>query len=129
MTTTYTGTLGGMIMLGVGAGPLSPSGTASVMGSLPREHTGVGSATNGAFLQIGGALGVAVIGSLLATRYQDHVTAAVAPFRDQRDGRERAPPSGRGPALGVSASALTADRSGVSSASGPAAALRRSQAR
>jgi MFS family permease len=28
---------------------------------------------------LGGALGVAVIGSLLSTRYQDHVTAAVAP--------------------------------------------------
>jgi hypothetical protein len=27
-----------------------------------------------------GALGVAVIGSLLSTRYQDHITAAVAPY-------------------------------------------------
>jgi len=80
VTTTYLGTLPGMIMLGVGAGLVIPSGTASVMGSLPRQHTGVGSATNGAFLQIGGALGVAVIGSLLATRYQDHVTAAVSPY-------------------------------------------------
>jgi EmrB/QacA subfamily drug resistance transporter len=80
VTSTYTGTLAGMILLGLGAGLVIPSGTASVMGSLPREHTGVGSATNGAFLQIGGALGVAVIGSLLATRYQDHVTAALAPY-------------------------------------------------
>jgi len=80
VTTTYTGTLAGMILLGLGAGLVIPSATASVMGSLPREHTGVGSATNGAFLQIGGALGVAVIGSLLATRYQDHVGAAVAPY-------------------------------------------------
>ncbi len=80
VTTTYTGTVAGMILLGVGAGLVIPSGTASVMGSLPRQHTGIGSATNGAFLQIGGALGVAVIGSLLATRYQDHVTAAVAPY-------------------------------------------------
>jgi EmrB/QacA subfamily drug resistance transporter len=80
VTTTYTGTLAGMILLGVGAGLVLPTGTASVMGSLPREHTGIGSATNGAFLQIGGALGVAVIGSLLATRYQDHVTAALVPY-------------------------------------------------
>jgi EmrB/QacA subfamily drug resistance transporter len=80
VTTTYTGTLAGMILLGLGAGLVIPSGTASVMGSLPREHTGVGSATNGAFLQIGGALGVAVIGSMLATRYQDHVTTALAPY-------------------------------------------------
>jgi EmrB/QacA subfamily drug resistance transporter len=80
VTTIYTGTLAGMILLGLGAGLVIPSGTASVMGSLPREHTGVGSATNGAFLQIGGALGVAVIGSLLATRYQGHVTTALAPY-------------------------------------------------
>jgi EmrB/QacA subfamily drug resistance transporter len=80
VATTYLGTLPGMIMLGVGAGLVIPSGTASVMGSLPQEHTGVGSATNGAVLQIGGALGVAVIGSLLSTRYQDHITAAVAPY-------------------------------------------------
>ena len=80
VTTTYAGTLAGMVLLGVGAGLVIPSGTASVMGSLPREHTGVGSATNGTFLQVGGALGVAVIGSLLATRYSGHVTAAVAPF-------------------------------------------------
>ena len=75
---TYASTLPGMILMGIGAGLVIPSGTASVMGSLPREHTGVGSATNGAFLQIGGALGVAVIGSLLTTRYTGRVTAALA---------------------------------------------------
>jgi EmrB/QacA subfamily drug resistance transporter len=81
VTSTYLGTLPGMIMLGIGAGLAIPSATASVMGSLPQEHTGVGSATNGAFLQVGGALGVAVIGSLLATRYQDTMTASLAPYR------------------------------------------------
>jgi hypothetical protein len=78
VASTYTGTLPGMILLGIGAGLVIPSGTASVMGSLPRAHTGVGSATNGTFLQVGGALGVAVLGSLLVTRYQDDVTAALA---------------------------------------------------
>ena len=72
--TTYTGVLPGMILLGIGAGLTIPSATESVMGSLPGGHTGVGSATNGAFLQIGGALGVAVIGSLLNTRYQGRMT-------------------------------------------------------
>ena len=76
--TTYAGILPGMILLGVGAGLTIPSATESVMGSLPGGHTGVGSATNGAFLQVGGALGVAVIGSLLNTRYQDTMTGALA---------------------------------------------------
>jgi EmrB/QacA subfamily drug resistance transporter len=78
--TTYAGVLPGMILLGVGAGLAIPSATESVMGSLPGGHTGVGSATNGAFLQVGGALGVAVIGSLLNTRYQDQITGPLVPY-------------------------------------------------
>jgi EmrB/QacA subfamily drug resistance transporter len=78
--TSYTGVLPGLIMLGVGAGLAIPSATESVMGSLPPAHTGVGSGTNGAFLQVGGALGVAVIGSLLNTRYQDTITGTLAPY-------------------------------------------------
>ncbi len=80
VTSTYASTVVGMVLLGVGAGLVIPGGTASVMSSLPREHTGVGSATNGAFLQIGGAMGVAVIGSLLSSRYQDKMTSALAPY-------------------------------------------------
>ena len=79
VTTGYGGVVLGMTLVGVGAGLVIPSATASVMGSLPQEHTGVGSATNGTFLQTGGALGVAVIGSLLSSRYQDRVTTALAP--------------------------------------------------
>jgi len=78
--TTYLGILPGMVLLGVGVGLAIPSATESVMGSLPGGDTGVGAATNGAFLQVGGALGVAVIGSLLNTRYQDKMTSALAPY-------------------------------------------------
>ena len=80
VNSTYVGILPGTIMLGVGAGLAIPCTTALVMGSLPRGDTGVGSATNGTFMQVGGALGVAVIGSLLATRYQDRMTSALAPY-------------------------------------------------
>jgi hypothetical protein len=38
----------------------------------------MGSATNAAALQVGGALGVAVIGSVMSTRYQDQMSAALA---------------------------------------------------
>jgi EmrB/QacA subfamily drug resistance transporter len=80
VSTGYAGIVAGMIMLGVGAGLVIPAATASVMGSVPSQHTGIGSATNGAVLQVGGALGVAIIGSLLNTRYQEKITAAVAPY-------------------------------------------------
>lgn len=79
-SSTYTTILPGMILLGVGAGLAIPAATESVMGSLPSGDTGVGAATNGAFLQTGGALGVAIIGSLLNTRYTDNITGTLAPY-------------------------------------------------
>jgi EmrB/QacA subfamily drug resistance transporter len=100
--TTYTDILPGLILLGIGAGLAIPATTESVMGSLPSGHTGVGSATNGAFLQTGGALGVAVIGSLLNTRYQDMMTASLAPFHVPQAAMEQILGS-IGGALGVAA--------------------------
>ena len=79
--TTYTGTLAGMILIGIGTGMVLPSATESVMGSLPSGDTGVGSATNSTFMQIGGALGVAVIGSLLTTRFQGRMRPPLAHLR------------------------------------------------
>lgn len=70
----------GVVLLGVGAGLVIPAATESVMGSLPSGDLGVGSATNGTFLQVGGALGVAVIGSLLTTRYAGEISAGLAPY-------------------------------------------------
>jgi len=80
VTTTYGGIVLGMVLLGVGAALVIPSVTAGVMGSLPEEHTGVGAATNGAFLQVGGAIGVAVLGSQLSTRYQGQMMTSLAPI-------------------------------------------------
>jgi EmrB/QacA subfamily drug resistance transporter len=79
-STGYGGIVAGMALLGVGAGLVIPSVTGSVMSSLPGEHTGVGGGTNGTFIQTGGALGVAVIGSLLSNRYDDRLTSALAPY-------------------------------------------------
>ena len=80
VTWTYTDTLPGLIMTGIGAALVMPVVSGSVMGSLPRGDLGVGSATNGVSIQVGGALGVAVVGSLLSTRYQDQMTTALAPY-------------------------------------------------
>src|SRR5205823_4080776 len=52
--------------------------TDSIMGSLPREKAGVGSAVNDTTRQVGGALGVAVIGSVVASVYSANI-ASVAP--------------------------------------------------
>jgi EmrB/QacA subfamily drug resistance transporter len=47
--------------------------TASIMSSVPLGRAGVGSATNDTTRELGGALGVAVLGSLLASRYTSAV--------------------------------------------------------
>lgn len=52
---------------------MAPS-TDSVMGSLPLGKAGVGSAVNDTTRQVGGALGVAIIGSVLASVYGSKVS-------------------------------------------------------
>ncbi len=78
VTTTYGQVVIGLVLIGLGAGLLMPTATNSVVGSVPQGDAGVGSATNVVAIQVGGALGVAVIGSVLSTRYQDHMTTALA---------------------------------------------------
>jgi EmrB/QacA subfamily drug resistance transporter len=54
---------------GLGLGVAMAPVTESIMGSLPPERAGVGSAVNDTTRQTGGALGVAVLGSVLLARY------------------------------------------------------------
>jgi MFS transporter, DHA2 family, multidrug resistance protein len=56
-----------MCAMAAGMGLTMAPATESVMGSLPRAKAGVGSAVNDTTRQVGGALGVAVIGSLVAS--------------------------------------------------------------
>jgi len=78
ITTTFAGTVLGMVLLGAGAGLAIPTATGSVIGSVPASDTGVASAANTTAIQLGGALGVAIVGSLLDTRYQDKMASALA---------------------------------------------------
>ena len=78
VTTTFAGTVLGMALLGAGAGLTLPNASGSVIGSAPPSDSGVASATNSTAFQLGGALGVGVVGSLLNTRYQNDMTAALA---------------------------------------------------
>ncbi len=74
LETTYGDIVLGLLLIGFGAGLMLPTATNSVIGSVPRGDSGIGSATNTVALQVGGALGVAVVGSVMLTRYQDHLT-------------------------------------------------------
>ena len=50
--------------------------TDSIMGTLPPERASVGSAINDTVRQVGGALGVAVLGSVLSSHYRDGMDGA-----------------------------------------------------
>ncbi|MFD8600319.1 MFS transporter [Kitasatospora sp. NPDC059646] len=64
-------------LMGVAFAHIMPPVTVMIMTSLPREKAGAGSAVNNVFRQVGGAVGIAVLGSLLSTVYrhgvQDHL--------------------------------------------------------
>lgn len=70
------------MLLGLGMSNVMAPATESIMGSLPRAKAGVGSAVNDTTRQMGGALGVALIGSLLSTRYQSDVDARLGGVRN-----------------------------------------------
>jgi len=76
--TAFAGLAAGMVLLGAGAGLALPTATGSVIGSVPPTDSGVASAADTTAIHLGGALGVAVVGSLLATRYQDRMTSALS---------------------------------------------------
>jgi EmrB/QacA subfamily drug resistance transporter len=61
------------VLLGLGMGLTMAPATESVMGSLPLAKAGVGSAVNDTTRQVGGAMGVAVVGSVLASIYGTRV--------------------------------------------------------
>jgi EmrB/QacA subfamily drug resistance transporter len=67
--------IGATMIMGLGMANVMAPATDSIMGSLPRAKAGVGSAVNDTTRQTGGAFGVAVLGSLLASRYTGRITS------------------------------------------------------
>ncbi len=70
------------VLMAVGMGLTMAPATDSVMGSLPLAKAGVGSAVNDTTRQVGGALGVAIIGSVLSSTYG----SKISDFFSQRTG-------------------------------------------
>ncbi|MGW1892361.1 MFS transporter [Streptomyces sp. NPDC002004] len=62
---------------GAGMGHVMSPVTVTVMQALPREKAGVASAINNTFRQVGGALGVAVLGSLLSAAYRGGIRSTL----------------------------------------------------
>jgi hypothetical protein len=71
--TSYLEIAGQMVFLGLGMGLTSAPATESIMGAVQTDKAGIGSAVNDATREVGGTLGVAVIGSVFASLYATQV--------------------------------------------------------
>jgi MFS family permease len=62
---------------GLGMGAIFPPATESIMSVVPREKAGAGAAVNNTVRQVGGALGVAILGSILTVVYRADLGATL----------------------------------------------------
>jgi MFS family permease len=77
--------LTGLIPLGAGMGLAMTPATTAITDALPAAKQGVGSAMNDLARELGGALGIAVLGSILQSTYRDQldVTGLAGPAAEQ----------------------------------------------
>ncbi|WP_405488594.1 MFS transporter [Nocardia sp. NBC_00511] len=66
-----------MILMGLGFAVVQGPATESIMGSVPLNEAGAGSAVNDTTREVGGALGVAVLGSVMTSTYTSHIGARI----------------------------------------------------
>ena len=71
--TPYAVLFVGLVLLAVGLANLMPPSTEAIVSSLPPSKAGVGSAINDTTREVGGALGIAVLGSLLSIGYRNGI--------------------------------------------------------
>ena len=67
-----------MVLLGGGLGLTFAPATEAIMGSLPADKAGIGSAVNDTTRELGGTLGVAIVGSVFASVYSSRIDSASA---------------------------------------------------
>jgi len=70
----------GMVLLSLGLSFITAPSTEAVMGSLAADQIGAGAAVNNTTRELGGTLGVAVLGSVFASAYAPKVIRAFGPY-------------------------------------------------
>jgi MFS transporter, DHA2 family, multidrug resistance protein len=78
-----------LILLGIGMGITVAPATGSIMSAVPLNKAGVGSAVNDTTREVGGALGIAVLGSIANSAYRSNIDQRVL---------AQLPPESAGPA-------------------------------
>ena len=77
-SSSYWHFLAGLVPFGAGMALAGAPATTAIVASLPREKQGVASAVNDVSRELGGALGIAVLGSLFNAGYRSGMTDATA---------------------------------------------------
>ncbi len=111
----YGDFLAPLILLGIAIGLSVSPCTDAIMGAFPEKQLGVGGAVNDTSLELGGSLGIAILGSILASTYTSGIASAVngrLPAEAAATAKESV-----GGALAV------AERIGATAGPGPARAL------
>jgi len=76
---SYWMLLAGILPLGAGMALATAPATTGIVAALPASKQGVGSAVNDAAREVGGALGIAVLGSILNGVYRSQVSEGLSP--------------------------------------------------
>jgi EmrB/QacA subfamily drug resistance transporter len=78
-TTPYWQLAVGLLVLGLGMGAAMTPATTNITTALPPAKQGVASAINDLSREVGGAIGIAVIGSIMTAIYRAHLTVPGVP--------------------------------------------------
>ncbi len=85
--TSYLEIVGQMLLGGSGVGLVSAPATEAIMGVVPKAKAGIGSAVNDATRLLGSTLGIAVIGSVYVSLYNNRLTDKLAAALTPQDAR------------------------------------------
>jgi MFS transporter, DHA2 family, multidrug resistance protein len=66
-----------MVLMAAGLALTTSPATEAIMGALPPGKAGAGSAVNDTTRELGGTLGVAIVGSVLSSAYSSHIATAL----------------------------------------------------
>jgi EmrB/QacA subfamily drug resistance transporter len=72
-----------MFVQGVAMANILPPATTAIMNSMPREKAGVGSSMSNVVRQVGGTLGIAILGAVLSASYRQDMEGAAAALPEQ----------------------------------------------
>lgn len=80
VASSYWPVLIGMVVIGIGLGLGMTPATNAIVDSLPPAKQGLASAVNDTSRELGGAFGIAIVGSAFTAGYRNHIAANLGPL-------------------------------------------------